>query len=73
MRDPIMTYTRIVEDLQRIAATQSERPLDPILISEIKELKEKLANHGYVYLDGHEGPFHLVPAIRKCSRCDMRS
>jgi len=58
--DPIMTYIRMVEDLERIAATE---PFDPRLVYEIKELKEELASHGYVYVDGHDGerPFRLVP------------
>jgi hypothetical protein len=59
-------------DRLRMAATQRQ-PLDPRLICEIKEAKEELANHGYVYLDGYERPFRLVPAIRKCSRCGFRS
>ena len=61
-RDPIMTYIRMVEDLERIAATTEPDPLDPRLVYDIKELKEELANHGYVYLDGHSRPFRLVPA-----------
>ena len=63
-RDPVITYIRIIEDLQ-MAATKPQ-PLersDPILWSEIKEAKEELAKHGYVYLDGYERPFCLVPEI----------
>jgi hypothetical protein len=73
-RDPIAFYTRLVEDLERIAATTPSQRLDVILWSEIKEAKEELSKHGYVYLDldGYERPFHLVPAIRKCSKCGMR-
>lgn len=69
MRDPIMTYRRIVEDLQRMAAATATKPPDPILIWEIKELKEELAKHGYVYLDGYTRPFRLVPEIKKCYHC----
>ena len=70
MRDPIMTYRRIIEDLQRMAAaTEPQQTPDPELLWEIKELKEELSNHGYVYLDGYERPFRLVPEIRKCYRC----
>ena len=72
MRDPVLTYIRIIEDLQRIAATKPQ-PLersDPQLLWEIKEAKEELASkHGYVYLDGHDGPFRLVPEIKKCYHC----
>ena len=67
MHDPITTYIRIIEDLQRMAATTE--PLDPILIWEIEEAKEELAKHGYVYLDGYTRPFRLVPEIRKCYHC----
>ncbi len=69
MRDPVLTYTRMINDLERIAAATATKPLDPGLVCEIKELKEELANHGYVYLDGYERPFRLVPAIRKCYKC----
>jgi hypothetical protein len=62
MRGPIMTYIRIVEDLERIAMTES---FDPILFNEILELKEELAEHGLVYFDGHSRPFRLVPAKTK--------
>jgi hypothetical protein len=55
-----MTYIRIVEDLERIATTE-EQPFDPILVNEILELKEELAEHGLVYFDGHSRPFRLVP------------
>jgi hypothetical protein len=57
-----MIYIRIVEDLERIAATTEPHPLDPRLVCEIKELKEELSKHGYVYLDGHSRLFRLVPA-----------
>ena len=73
MRDPIMTYTRIIEDLERMAATESRERLDVTLWYEIKEAKEELAKHGYVYLDldgkGYTRPFRLVPEIRKCYHC----
>jgi hypothetical protein len=59
MRDPIKTYILIVEDLERIAA--AEESFDPILVNEILELKRELAEHGYVYIDGHQRPFRLVP------------
>jgi hypothetical protein len=73
MRDPVHTYMRIVEDLERMVATAPPtKPLDPTLICEIKELKEELSKHGYVYLDGNEHPFQLQPAICKCSKCGMR-
>jgi hypothetical protein len=62
MKDPIMTYIRMVEDLERIAMTE-EQPFDPILINEILELKEELAEYGYVYFDGHSRPFRLTPAV----------
>jgi hypothetical protein len=63
-----MTYIRMVEDLERIAATEQERdPFDLILVNEILELKEELAEQGIVYLDvdGHSRPFRLVPAKAK--------
>jgi hypothetical protein len=41
-RDPVTTYMRIIEDLQRIAATAPQPP-DPELVWEIKELKEVIA------------------------------
>ena len=71
MHDPnlIVFYTRLIEDLERIAAA-TQRPrehLDIILWSEIKEAKEELAR-----LQGHtidEDGLTLVPAIRKCHRC----
>ena len=70
MRDPIMTYIRIVENLERMVATAPPtKPLDLELVWEIKELKDELSNHGYVYLDGYERPFCLVPEIRKCYHC----
>jgi hypothetical protein len=53
---------RIQEDLQRIAATERQ-PLDPRMACEIKELKEELSNHGYVYFDGYDKPFRLWPAV----------
>ncbi|HJT49391.1 MAG TPA: hypothetical protein VJ729_14495 [Nitrososphaeraceae archaeon] len=69
-RDPIKTYIRIVEDLERMVATAPPtKPLDLEPVWEIKEVKEELSNHGYVYLDGYERSFRLVPAIRKCYRC----
>ena len=68
MRDPVLTYIRIIEDLQRMAATATGAA-DAELVWEIKELKEELSNHGYVYLDGYELPFCLVPEIRKCYKC----
>lgn len=58
-----MTYIKMVEDLQRIASAQES--FDPILVNEILELKEELADHGYVYFDGHSRPFRLVPAKPK--------
>jgi len=64
MRDPIKTYTRIVADLERIAAIEPH-PLDPRLILEIKELKQELLKYGLVYLDGHQRPFRLVPEKQK--------
>jgi hypothetical protein len=62
MRDPIMTYIRLVEDLERIAATE-QQSFDPILVNEILELKEELSEQGIVYLDldGHSRLFRLVP------------
>jgi hypothetical protein len=68
-RDPLTTYRRIIEDLERIAATIPSERLDVTLWSEIKEAKEELSKQGYVYLDGYERPFRPVPAIRKCPRC----
>ena len=70
MRDPVRTYIRIIEDLERMAATELRERLDLTLWYEIKEAKEELASkHGYVYLDGHDGPFRLVPEIKKCYHC----
>jgi hypothetical protein len=66
-RDPITvsrelkTYIRIVEDLERIAATIPPERMDPRLWNEIKEVKEELSKHGYTYLDGFSRPFRLVP------------
>jgi len=57
-RDHIKTYIRIVEDLERIAASE---PFDPSLVYEIMQLKSELEKHGIVYLDGHQRPFRLVP------------
>ena len=73
-RDLIMTYIRIIEDLERMVATAPPtKPLDLELVWEIKELKEELSKHGYVYLDldgcGYERPFTLVPEIEKCYKC----
>jgi hypothetical protein len=63
MRDPIMTYIRMAQDLERLAVATIERrqPLDPRLVHEIKELKEEVEKHGYVYIYGYERPFRLVP------------
>ena len=74
MRDPVRTYIRIIEDLERMAATELRERLDLTLWYEIKEAKEELASkHGYVYLDldgkGYERPFCLVPEIKKCYTC----
>jgi hypothetical protein len=81
MRDPIMTYILIIEDLQRITATSTESQLfDSDMVYEIVELKRELeTKHGIVYFDVddghgyyhymHERPFSLEPAIRKCNRC----
>jgi hypothetical protein len=80
-RDPATTYIRIIEDLQRLAATSTEsQPFDPDMVYEIVELKQELERkHGIVYFDVddehgfmHERPFSLQPAIRKCSRCGFR-
>jgi hypothetical protein len=65
--DPIAFYTRLIEDLEQIAATTPSERLDVTLWSEIKEAKEELEKQGYVYLDGYERPFRL--AIRECPRC----
>lgn len=72
--DLIEFYIRLVEDLERLqaAAASSHKRTDIVLWSEIIEAKEELANRGYVYLDGHQRPSRLVPAISKCSRCGMR-
>jgi len=84
MKDPIMTYIRIIEDLQRMAATATEsQPFDSDMVYEIVELKRELERkHGIVYFDVddghgykhymHERPFSLQPAIKKCSKCGMR-
>jgi len=78
--DPVSTYIRIIEDLQRLAATSTEsQPFDPDMVYEIVELKRELERkHGIVYLDVddghgymHERPFTLQPEIRKCSKCGM--
>jgi hypothetical protein len=63
----VMTYIRMVEDLERIAssATPEPRLLDPRLASEIKELKAELEKQGYVYFDGYKRPFRLVPVSKK--------
>jgi hypothetical protein len=55
----IMTYRRIVEDLERLAATE---PSDRSLVWEIKELKQTVESlTDFVYLDGHARRFRLVP------------
>jgi hypothetical protein len=81
MKDSVKTYIRIIEDLERLAATSTEsQPFDPDMVHEIVELKRELErNHGIVYFDVddgrgymhymHERPFSLEPAIRKCSKC----
>jgi len=83
--DPATTYIRIIEDLQRLAATSTElQPFDPDMIYEIVQLKRELERkHGIVYFDVddshgyrhymHERPFSLEPAIRKCSKCGFRT
>jgi hypothetical protein len=67
MRDPIITYSRIIEDLENIAAATPRERLDPRLWYEIKEAKEELSR-----LQGQtdaDADVVLVPAIRKCYRC----
>jgi hypothetical protein len=81
MNDPVTTYIRIIEDLERLAATSTEsQPFDPDTVYEIVELKRELKRRGIVYFDVddgygcmHERPFSLLPAIRKCSRCGFRT
>jgi DNA-binding ferritin-like protein (Dps family) len=60
----VMTYVRVVEDLEKQAAAQES--FDPILFNEILALKEKLRDeYGLVYFDGYMRPFRLVPAKAK--------
>ena len=72
-RDPIVFYTRLIEDLERIADATTIPPerLDPVLWCEIKEAKEELTRlttrHADVNQD--DGGLTLVPAIRKCYKC----
>jgi hypothetical protein len=54
--DPVTTYTRIIEDLERIAAAIPPERLDPCLWYEIKEAKEELAR-----LQAGSGDNNIVP------------
>jgi hypothetical protein len=67
MRDPIMTYIRIIEDLERIASSASRQD-DITLLYEIREAKEELEKHGYFYRDGFSRPFRLVSEKTKAGK-----
>ena len=75
MRDPIVFYTRLIEDLERISAPILPERLDPVLWYEIKEAKEELTRLLRLRLQGQTQTvaeadgLTLVPAIRKCYRC----
>jgi hypothetical protein len=69
-RDPIVFYTRLVEDLERIAATIPPERLDPVLWYEIKEAKKELSKlQGQTQTKADADGLTLVAAIRKCYRC----
>jgi hypothetical protein len=61
-KDPMMTYIRIVEDLEKMLSSASRQD-DIRLLYEIRYAKEKLAKHGYTYLDGFSRPFRIRPEV----------